>query len=52
MKKTVLITGGNGFIGRRLTDVLLQEGYQVRIVSRREPQNKPVNPNVTVVKAD
>ena len=52
MKKTVLITGGNGFIGRRLTDVLLQEGYHVRIVSRREPQNKPVNPNVTVVKAD
>ena len=52
MKKTVLVSGGNGFIGKRLTDALLQEGYHVRIVSRRTPKNKPVNPNVSIVKAD
>ena len=52
MKKTVLITGGNGFIGKCLTDVLLQQGYKVRIVSRRTPKTQPVNPNVTVVQAN
>lgn len=52
MKNTVLITGGNGFIGRKLTDRLLQDGYAVRIVSRRAPKSQPANPNVTVVKAD
>ena len=52
MKKTVLVSGGNGFIGKRLTDALLKEGYHVRIVSRRTPKNKPVNPNVSIVKAD
>ncbi len=52
MRKTVLVTGGNGFIGRRLTDALLKEGYQVRIVSRSEPKHKPVNPHVQIVKAD
>lgn len=52
MKKTVLITGGNGFIGKRLTDALLHEGYRVRIVSRRLPKQQPVNPDVSIVKAD
>ncbi len=52
MKKTVLVTGGNGFIGKKLTDALLQEGYKVKIVSRRAPKNQPVNPDVTIVKAD
>lgn len=52
MKKTVLVTGGNGFIGKRLTEALLREGYKVRIVSRRTPKQQPVNPDVTVVRAD
>lgn len=52
MKKTVLVTGGNGFIGKKLTDALLQEGYKVKIVSRRLPKQQPVNPDVTIVKAD
>ncbi len=52
MKKTVLVTGGNGFIGKKLTDALLQEGYKVRVVSRRAPKQQPVNPDVTIVKAD
>lgn len=52
MKPTLLITGGNGFIGRALTDKLLQEGYQVRIVTRRKPAAQPANPSVTLVQAD
>ncbi len=52
MKPTVLITGGNGFIGRKLTDTLLQAGFQVRITSRREPKAQPANPAVRVVRVD
>lgn len=52
MKPTVLITGGNGFIGRKLTDALLQAGFQVRITSRREPKTQPANPAVRVVRVD
>ena len=35
--KLVLVTGGNGFIGRATVDELLNHGYQVRILDR-EPQ--------------
>ena len=52
MKKTALITGGNGFIGKRLTDELLQAGYKVRVVSRRAPKKQPMHPDVSVVQAD
>ncbi|MBR3632347.1 MAG: NAD-dependent epimerase/dehydratase family protein [Elusimicrobiaceae bacterium] len=52
MKKIALVTGGNGFIGKRLTDALLQEGYKVRILSRRLPKKQPVNPDVSVIQAD
>ncbi|MGV3557673.1 TIGR01777 family oxidoreductase [Larkinella arboricola] len=34
MAKTVLITGGTGVIGRRLTELLLQQGFQVSLLSR------------------
>ncbi len=49
MKKTVFVTGGQGFIGKRLTDALLQKGYKVRVASRRQPPHQPVNPDVSVV---
>ena len=52
MKDTVLITGGNGFIGRALTDKLLKEGYQVRVLTRRAPKKQPANPSVSLVQAD
>lgn len=51
-KPLILITGGNGFIGHALTDKLLHEGYQVRIVTRRTPKVQPANPCVTLVQAD
>lgn len=41
MKKKVLITGGTGFVGRNLTNLLVEEGYEVSILSRSEKENKP-----------
>jgi len=32
---TILVTGANGFIGRRLVTALLQRGYRVRCMTRR-----------------
>jgi uncharacterized protein (TIGR01777 family) len=35
MKKTVLITGGTGLVGKSLSNLLVSKGYQVRILSRK-----------------
>ena len=40
MKKNVLISGGSGFVGNHLTNLLLSNGYTVSILSRSERQNK------------
>ena len=34
MKKLVSITGGSGYIGSILSDLLLERGYRVRILDR------------------
>jgi uncharacterized protein (TIGR01777 family) len=39
MKKNVLITGGSGFIGKHLTQLLLEKGYSVSILSRHPIEN-------------
>jgi len=36
--KTVGVTGGSGFIGRHLTEVLLAAGYEVIVFSRQIPE--------------
>ena len=41
MKKTVLITGGTGLIGRRLTEMLLERDYRVAYLSRSEDKTYP-----------
>lgn len=46
--QTVLITGGTGGIGHRLTQLLLQQGYQVAYLSR----NNESIPSVTVYQWD
>lgn len=46
--QTVLITGGTGDIGHRLTQLLLQQGYQVAYLSR---SNKAI-PDVTIYQWD
>ncbi|WP_366183923.1 TIGR01777 family oxidoreductase [Flavobacterium ovatum] len=41
MKKKVLITGGTGFVGRSLTQLLVENGYEVSVLSRSKRENKP-----------
>ena len=39
MKKNVLISGGSGFIGKKLTGLLIEKGFAVSILSRSPKQN-------------
>ncbi|MRX38235.1 TIGR01777 family protein [Flavobacterium sp. LC2016-23] len=39
MAKNVLITGGTGFIGKYLTDVLIENGFSVSVLSRGDRKN-------------
>lgn len=36
MKERVLITGGSGLVGRQLTELLIRNGYEVAILSRKK----------------
>ncbi len=57
-RKRALVTGGAGLIGSHLTDLLLDEGYAVRVLDNLEPQThrngKPpwVSPEADFVEAD
>ena len=42
MKKNILITGGSGFIGSHVVDVLLKNKYQVTILDLNQPKRKDV----------
>jgi nucleoside-diphosphate-sugar epimerase len=46
MAKRVAITGATGFIGHKLLLRLLEEGYQVRVLSRKAPDLSGVYKNV------
>jgi NAD dependent epimerase/dehydratase family enzyme len=48
MGKKVLITGGTGLIGKRLTELLLKKGYEVAYLSRK----KKLIPSVEVFEWD
>ncbi|MTH17310.1 TIGR01777 family oxidoreductase [Flavobacterium sp. LC2016-01] len=41
MAQNVLLTGGTGFVGKHLTDVLIDNGFSVSILSRFEHKNTP-----------
>ncbi|MET3027544.1 TIGR01777 family oxidoreductase [Flavobacterium sp. UW10123] len=41
MAQNVLLTGGTGFIGKHLTDVLIEAGFSVSVLSRTERENTP-----------
>ncbi|MHC0448295.1 TIGR01777 family oxidoreductase [Flavobacterium sp. 3-218] len=49
MAQNVLLTGGTGFIGKHLTDVLIEAGFSVSILSR---SNREDTPRVTYYKWD
>ena len=44
---TVLITGGTGTIGKRLSAMLVEKGYQVVILTRNVEKAKQQNPAIT-----
>lgn len=53
MAQTVLITGGTGLIGRRLTELLLQQGFQVSLLSRKANNGgEGIRPVVTATKPE
>ena len=46
---SILVTGATGFVGNRLISALLEKGYKVKAISRR---NLPSKENVKFVQAD
>lgn len=40
MKEKILITGGTGLVGQRLTSMLIDEGYEVGILTRGDSREK------------
>ncbi|MFN3889228.1 MAG: NAD-dependent epimerase/dehydratase family protein [Beijerinckiaceae bacterium] len=56
MSKRVLVTGGSGFIGRRLCQELLDSGYIVRsldsLVEQVHGGQAPHNPGIEFIRAD
>lgn len=41
MAQNVLLTGGTGFVGKYLTDVLIEAGFSVSILSRSDRESTP-----------
>lgn len=41
MAQNVLLTGGSGFVGKHLTDVLIDNGFSVSVLSRSEQKDTP-----------
>ena len=53
-QKTICLLGGTGFIGQHLVHKLAQQGYRVRVLTRRREWHRSliVNPAVTLVETD
>jgi len=53
-QKTICLTGGSGFVGQHLVHKLTQQGYRVRVLTRRRERHRGiiVNPAVTLIEAD
>jgi GDP-L-fucose synthase len=49
--KNVLITGGNGMIGRSLVRMLLERGARVTVADLSEPQDE-IDPSIEFIKVD
>jgi uncharacterized protein len=46
--ENILISGGSGFVGSHLTEVLIQYNFKIFILTRHKT-NKPEHPNVTYI---
>jgi uncharacterized protein (TIGR01777 family) len=51
-KLNILVIGGTGFIGRTLSQALLDAGYTVTVISRRLPPDSALRPEITFIQAD
>ena len=53
-QKTICLLGGTGFVGQHLVHKLAQQGYRVRVLTRRREWHRSliVNPAVTLVETD
>ncbi|MEN8206721.1 MAG: complex I NDUFA9 subunit family protein [Pseudomonadota bacterium] len=53
-KETICLLGGTGFVGQHLVNRLTQQGYRVRVLTRRRERHRAliVNPAVTLVETD
>lgn len=53
MNQHILVTGGAGFIGSHVTDLLIQRGYRVTVFDNESTgRREDVNPNATFVHGD
>lgn len=41
MAKNILLTGGTGFVGKNITDLLVANGFSVSVLSRSDQKNAP-----------
>ena len=52
--KTICLLGGTGFVGQHLVNTLTQQGYSVRVLTRRRERHRALiaNPAVTLIETD
>lgn len=52
--KTICVLGGSGFVGQHLVRTLTEEGYKVRVLTRRRERHREllVLPNIEVIQTD
>ncbi|MGC9513088.1 MAG: NAD-dependent epimerase/dehydratase family protein [Fidelibacterota bacterium] len=48
----IFVTGGTGFIGRQLTALLLEQGYDVTLLMHRRNYSGPSHPNLSLIRGD